>query len=976
MLRKGLLIFLGFLPWLTEAQTSFNCFPLTDCDDVRLLIIRETPPQGSCPTVGYGSCSQADAFHQVVYRVYLRYVRPGNTPTSDLTFNLDYERLTAGIRLINASNDGFSYIDQSATRACYADGVGSSWSQTGEVLFDVDTRNQVAINFQNDSQSACGGAGTIAFSPTAPSGAPACPFGEVCTYAELFPVIVQAYAGETISLGCVTLQYEDFGETIACLPGTCAVNNANGVTTYTIPTPSAPAGENLNLKLDFGTPTVNNDGEYEVDVVLKKAPGTFGTSTVSYHEFMVKLTSDVALPTPTSSDATRTVEIRKINGVYEYYLYHVVKSTFNLSPGGSTTVVTLTIGPPMPINQIWEATLEFVETSDSRIRSSSECSTLEQGDEVKIDNPVGEVPCGALVIPSAVFRVEGVGGAGQTCDPPGARLGFEITGSPYNITFDYFECQIAFQTTDNLTVSDVTFPLGMPCNNSNPCTPTACWSTVSGFPNTINIRMCDDNGPLDFSEETFIEVEFEGVGCINGADIEIIRIQRDITDDPCVPELDLTDQGFPVCTPQLQGVIAAHFAPNEGIDNVLMELTATDLTSTCQTQSTCLSFEETTEGDGVFSFCPCDDCATYLLNPISDGTDYLNGVTTFDLVQINKHVLNIITLGTYQIFAGDVNASKSVTQYDIAEIRKLLLGIYTVFPISPSWRFVPQSHVFVDPDNPWYGGVMPPSSIEYPDVNGYDFFAIKIGDVNDSALPEENKGEASATYFSWPETARKRNQMITIPIRYEGSELLEAYQAGFKFDPNVFEFVGVSQGDLPGIDPGSFGLERVKDGEIRTLWFVPDYSNPQPYLKPGTVLFYLTFKTLNEATEYGLPLVFDDNVLPSLAWSPDSKVYKVVKSEPAPERVLVEETRTTKVVCSPNPTTGAVKFSLSNQVKQTARLVLMDPFGNVLWMQTIALDASQQTIAVDVLMHKPAGVYVWKLWSPDGEMQTGHIVKQ
>ena len=341
-------------------------------------------------------------------------------------------------------------------------------------------------------------------------------------------------------------------------------------------------------------------------------------------------------------------------------------------------------------------------------------------------------------------------------------------------------------------------------------------------------------------------------------------------------------------------------------------------------------------------------------------------------------MLNIEKLQSpYNIIAADVNNSKSVTTFDIAELRKLILGIYTELPNCPSWKYLPQFHTFTFPDNPWYPtGTLFPEVIDYPNANGYDFFAVKIGDVNDTALPTASREQPSQKeVFSWPEIALQKNQVINIPILYVGNEPLEAYQFGLKFDAKKLDFVGVSQGDLQGVDSGSFGLTRINDGEIRTLWFVPDYSNPEPYLKQGTVLFYLTFKVLENVREAGLPLKFDDNVLPSLAWSPDSQVFRVAKSETTFERQVPERKPSSKVVCSPNPTTGTVKFTLSNQEKQTARLVLMDAFGSVLWMRTIGLDANEQVFDVDVLTSKPAGVYLWKLWSPDGEMQTGHVVK-
>ncbi|MDQ3141871.1 MAG: hypothetical protein M3Q56_06450, partial [Bacteroidota bacterium] len=71
--------------------------------------------------------------------------------------------------------------------------------------------------------------------------------------------------------------------------------------------------------------------------------------------------------------------------------------------------------------------------------------------------------------------------------------------------------------------------------------------------------------------------------------------------------------------------------------------------------------------------------------------DISNGVTTYDIVLIQKHILGINTFKSpYQIIAADANNSSSVTARDISEIRKVILGLSDQFPNNKIWRFVPQ----------------------------------------------------------------------------------------------------------------------------------------------------------------------------------------------------------------------------------------------------------------------------------------------
>jgi hypothetical protein len=111
-----------------------------------------------------------------------------------------------------------------------------------------------------------------------------------------------------------------------------------------------------------------------------------------------------------------------------------------------------------------------------------------------------------------------------------------------------------------------------------------------------------------------------------------------------------------------------------------------------------------------------------------------NGVTTSDLVAIQKHILNTLPLSDgYKVLAADGNNSASVTTGDAVILKRLLLNVIDTLP--KSWRFVPKSFMFPNPQKPFTA----PSFIEIPKLeairNDLDFIGVKIGDVNDSASP-------------------------------------------------------------------------------------------------------------------------------------------------------------------------------------------------------------------------------------------------
>ena len=116
----------------------------------------------------------------------------------------------------------------------------------------------------------------------------------------------------------------------------------------------------------------------------------------------------------------------------------------------------------------------------------------------------------------------------------------------------------------------------------------------------------------------------------------------------------------------------------------------------------------------------------------------LNGVSTFDLVLISQHILGLQPLGSpYYMIAADANNSGSITTLDIVDLRRLILGITNDLPNNTSWRFIDQEYEFTDDENPFQDNFPESKTIAAIQANQMDddFVAVKIGDVNGSAIP-------------------------------------------------------------------------------------------------------------------------------------------------------------------------------------------------------------------------------------------------
>lgn len=114
----------------------------------------------------------------------------------------------------------------------------------------------------------------------------------------------------------------------------------------------------------------------------------------------------------------------------------------------------------------------------------------------------------------------------------------------------------------------------------------------------------------------------------------------------------------------------------------------------------------------IYAMTTADNGKYLLVVPQVDGQRYniiperldlpRNGVSTLDLVRIQKHLLaKELFDSPFQYIAADANNNQQVSAFDLIEIRKLILGIYSAFPNNTSWRFVDKNYQFADPNHPW-----------------------------------------------------------------------------------------------------------------------------------------------------------------------------------------------------------------------------------------------------------------------------------
>jgi len=246
-----------------------------------------------------------------------------------------------------------------------------------------------------------------------------------------------------------------------------------------------------------------------------------------------------------------------------------------------------------------------------------------------------------------------------------------------------------------------------------------------------------------------------------------------------------------------------------------------------------------TEDNGMYTFEGLDEANDYEIS-VSRDIDHSEGVTTLDLVLIQRHILGLEELDSpYKLLAADVNSTESINASDLLELRKVILGVKDEFSDNTSWRFVSQNEEMHDLDHPW------PFAEDLELNNGTlegvasDFVGVKIGDVSNSTagfvgeMGSEIRSDQTLSLYAEDQLIKRDDQLYVDVISTE-TRTLEAMQMTISWDAEALSLVDVVPVGLV-IETAMINTKQAADGTITIAWHT---ANSQT-ISAGTPLFQL-----------------------------------------------------------------------------------------------------------------------------------------
>lgn len=385
-----------------------------------------------------------------------------------------------------------------------------------------------------------------------------------------------------------------------------------------------------------------------------------------------------------------------------------------------------------------------------------------------------------------------------------------------------------------------------------------------------------------------------------------------------------------------------------------------------------------TDANGNFYFDGMLVGNDYTVSPEKDA-GLLNGVTTFDIILLRRHVLGLELLNSpYKMLAADVNRSGSITTFDIVSLQKAVLLIDDQFPNNKSWRFVDAAYVFPNPANPFVEPVPEVYNINDlgADMNNVSFKAIKVGDLNGNANPG----------FASPATGDRSGGSLTLQLQDQslepGKEIaldftaidfenITGYQFALGFDPSALEFVRFEKGVLPGLSESDFGFRYLEHGLLTTSWNDPASTS----VPADAALFTLVFKA-KRRTHASAAVWISSTHTPAEAYTKDNDLFNITMQFYKGESIassLIPHSSSLKLNARPNPFKDAVVIGFNNPEPGEATLTVFDYAGRVVKTVRGQFFSGYNEFRITAGDLQGAGAYYFRL-DRAGEVEMGKLV--
>lgn len=441
---------------------------------------------------------------------------------------------------------------------------------------------------------------------------------------------------------------------------------------------------------------------------------------------------------------------------------------------------------------------------------------------------------------------------------------------------------------------------------------------------------CDDEDDLIFAFSStgspqVLEFTCDDVpnGIAETIDIDMYVIDTDGNYEYCTVKLLLQDSELTDACDDMEdakGAITGMITTNTSVGITDIEVELVDVSDQ--------EYDHEMTQVGEYGFDDIDHYNEYVVTP-SKNDDVRNGVNTLDLVKIQRHILELeIMEDPYALIAADINNDERLTPADLLSLRKVILGLDTQFPENESWRFIPKTYQFENQTEPFDFPEEIVVGAFYNNLESADFTAIKVGDVDNSVIIEDNGLVANPNISSMAAIAPEFEVGETVTVEFRAYQLKEliGMQMTLGFDYNALIFREFNSGVLTMTD---INIAVAEQGKLAVSWNDVNAIS----LNSDDVLFTLSFQAQRSGhiSEY---LSMESSITEAQVYdnglNTSNLILAVVDHEQ--EVIEIKENKLYQNVPNPFENNTTIKFEMENSGR--ASLKIYDITGKMIVTQT------------------------------------------
>ena len=357
--------------------------------------------------------------------------------------------------------------------------------------------------------------------------------------------------------------------------------------------------------------------------------------------------------------------------------------------------------------------------------------------------------------------------------------------------------------------------------------------------------------------------------------------------------------------------------------------------------------QDMTDETGSFEFANNPISYDYEISN-SKNDDYSNGVNTIDLIRIQRHILGLESLDSpYKRIAADINNDQRINSVDLVELRKLVLGIYNELPQNDSWRFVNSEQNMVS-ELPWpLNEIRAIFGLDQNEMD-QDFIGVKIGDVDNSAIPNKGLGKvalpSNGVELDFEDANFKEGDVVSMTLK--ANELA---------DMTGIQFTLLSDG-LEVVDVTSNGLEISESNYAVLSSDRTTFSWNDITTRNEEELFTIHFKAQTDGTLSENVTINSDITPAQVVAGSDLHIFPISlagRNNSEQEFVLYQN--------KPNPFSNSTEIAFNLPSASNATLTVMDVTGKVIFDLSGNYNKGQNKVSIDISQLNVGGILYYKL---------------